>query len=46
MNRRGMLVMPAEAKWMIERDAADPTSGSLRSDPLCFRALNRNPLLP
>ena len=29
-NRRGMLVMPVEPKWIIKRDATDPTSGSLR----------------
>jgi len=27
---RGMLVMPAEAEWIIQRTVADPTSGSLR----------------
>jgi len=24
--------MPAEAKWIIQHDAVDPTSGSLRRD--------------
>jgi len=28
--RRGVLVTPAEAGWIIKRHAADPTSGSLR----------------
>jgi len=25
-----MLVMPAEAQWIVQRGTADPTSGSLR----------------
>jgi len=27
---RGTLVVPAESEWIIKRNAADPTSGSLR----------------
>ena len=29
-NRRGMLVVPAESEWIIQHDAADLTSRSLR----------------
>jgi len=30
--RRGVLVTPAEAGWIIKRHTADPTSGSLRAE--------------
>ena len=30
-NRRGTLVVPDESRWMPQRIAADPTSGSLRA---------------
>ena len=33
LSLRGMLVMPDKAPWMIECDATDPTSGSLREKP-------------
>jgi len=29
---RGTLVVPAESEWIIKRNAADPTSGSLRDE--------------
>jgi len=29
---RGVLVTPAEVEWIIKRNAADPTSGSLREE--------------
>ena len=31
-NRRGMLVMPGEVEWMIQRGPADLTSRSLQVD--------------
>gem|GEM_PF-4374240 len=32
--RRGVLVTPAEAEWIVQRCATDPTSGSLRESDL------------
>ena len=33
INRRGTFIVPVEPKWIIKRDAADATSGSLRRLP-------------
>jgi hypothetical protein len=33
--RRGVLVTPDESGWIIKRDSADPTSGSLRGMETC-----------